>query len=105
MLMSCGGVPLAGGLILTRVDQGCAAAGVLSYCTGFSLLVGAAAGAVVAIRERRGGPGSSDWLLAVGIALMAASLGCLRLGVASIAGIAVGIIVGRTSMRGATATP
>lgn len=97
-------VPLAAGLVLTRFDPGCAAAGVLSYCTGFSLLVGAGAGAVVALRERHRGPVSSNWMLAVGVALMTASLGCLRLGVASMAGIALGIVLGRTSVRGATAT-
>jgi len=98
-------VPLAAGLVLTQFDPGCATAGALSYCTGFSLLVGAGAGAVVAFRERRSGSPSSHWLLAFGVALMTASLGCLRLGVASMLGIALGIVVGRMSVRGATATP
>lgn len=97
-------VPLAAGLILTRLDPGCATAGAFSYCSGFSLLVGAAAGAVVAIRERNRGPIPSHWLVAVGIALLTASLGCLRLGLASMAGIALGIVSGRMSMRSAPAT-
>jgi hypothetical protein len=98
-----GGIPLAAMLVLTRIDPGCATAGLLSYCTGFSLLVGAAAGAVVALRERGRAPLSSHWLLAVGVAVLTASLGCVRLGVVSIVGVAVGILVGRTSARSATA--
>lgn len=94
-----GVVPLAAGLILNQLDPGCATAGALSYCTGFSLLFGAAAGAVVALRERSRGPISSHWLLAVGVALLTASLGCVRLGFASMAGIALGILLGRVSVR------
>jgi hypothetical protein len=99
-----GGIPLAAALVLTRIDPGCASAELLSYCTGFSLLVGAAGGAVVAMRERGGVPLSRHWLLAVGVAVLTASLGCARLGVASIAGVAVGLLIGRASMRSATAT-
>jgi hypothetical protein len=93
-----GSIPLAGALVVTRLDPACAAAGPISYCTGVSLLVGLAAGAVLAIRERSRAPWSGHWLLAVGIALLTASLGCVRLGVASMAGAAVGILVGRASM-------
>ncbi len=101
-----GGVPLVGALLLARLDPGCAAAGPLSYCSAFSLLVGGGAGLVVAFRERSRAPISGHWLLAVGVALLTASLGCLRLGVASMAGVALGILVGRASIRGtATAQP
>jgi hypothetical protein len=99
-----GGIPLAAALVLTRIDPGCASAELLSYCTGFSLLVGAVGGAVVAMRERGGVPLSSHWLLVVGVAVLTASLGCARLGLASVAGVAVGLIIGRASMRSATAT-
>jgi len=94
-----GGIPLAAGLALTRIDPGCAAAGLVSYCTGFSLLIGATGGAVVAMRERRGIPASGSWLLAVGIAMLTASLGCIRLGIASVVGVALGLVIGRASMR------
>lgn len=99
-----GAIPLAALLVLTRLDRGCTSAGLLSSCTGFSVLIGAAAGAVVAFRERSRAPVSSNWLLAVGIAVLTASLGCVRLGVASVVGVAVGILVGRASMR-RTTTP
>lgn len=98
-----GGIPLAAALLLTRIDPGCAAAGLVSYCTGVSLLVGAAAGAVVAVRERRNVRLSSHWRLALGVALVTASLGCIRLGLACTAGVAAGMLIGRAATRGATA--
>ena len=98
-----GGVPLAAALVLTRFDPGCATAGPISFCTGFSLLIGAAAGAVVTLRERGPAPLPSHWLPVVGVALLTASLGCVRLGVASMAGVALGILLGRASTRGAVA--
>jgi hypothetical protein len=89
-----GGIPLVVMLVLSRLDPQCASAGLLSYCTGVSLLVGAAAGAVVALRVRERAPLSGHWPLAIGVALLTASLGCVRLGIASMAGIALGILVG-----------
>lgn len=64
-----GGIPLVAVLVLARLDPGCATAGLVSYCTGFSLLVGAAAGAVVALCERGNESSSGHWLLAIGVAL------------------------------------
>jgi hypothetical protein len=94
-----GAVPLAALLLLARLDPGCATAGVVSYCTGFSLLLGAAAGTVVAWHERIRGPLGGNWLFAVGIALLTAGLGCARLGLATFAGVALGMLVGRASVR------
>ena len=93
-----GVIPLIAALVLVRIDPQCATAGLVSYCTGFSLLVGAAAGAVVALRERSRALISSHWPPAVGVALLTASLGCVRLGVASIVGVAIGMLVGRALM-------
>jgi len=94
-----GGIPLVAMPVLTRLDPQCASAGLVSYCTGFSLLVGAAAGAVVALRVRARGAVSGPLPFAVGVALLTASLGCVRLGIASIGGVALGILVGLASMR------
>ena len=94
-----GGLPLVATLALTSVDPGCATAAPLSYCTGFSLLAGAAAGTVVAFRERAPTTASGHWLVAISIALLAASLGCVRFGLASVAGVALGMLVGRVLMR------
>ena len=95
-----GAVPLAALLLLERFDPGCASAGVVSYCTGFSLLVGGAAGAVVAWRERARAPQAGNWLFGVGVAVLTAGLGCARLGLASLVGVTVGMLVGRASVRG-----
>jgi hypothetical protein len=38
-------------------------------------------------------------MVTIGVALLTASLGCLRLGLASMAGVALGMLVGRASMR------
>jgi len=92
-----GAIPLAGLWLLTQLDPGCATAGLLSYCTGFSLLFGAGAGAVVARRERTEASLSGNWLFTVGIALLTAGLGCARLGLVSILGVAIGMFVGRAS--------
>lgn len=94
-----GGIPLTAALALTQLDPGCASAGPLSYCTAFSVLLGGAAGAIVALREATARTSSGHWLLAASIAALAASLGCARLGVASVAGVAFGIIVGRAAMK------
>ena len=98
-----GGIPLVAMLVLTRIDPGCASAGLLSYCTGVSLLVGVAAGAVVALRVRDRALFSRQWPLAVAVALLTASLGCVRLGIFSLGGVGLGILVGLGSVRRATA--
>ena len=97
-------VPLVALLLLKQLDPSCTTAGAWSYCSGISLLAGAAAGAVVALRERARVPLASNWPLTLGIALLTASLGCIRLGLASIVGVALGLIFGRASMR-ATNSP
>ncbi len=96
-----GAVPLSAALVLTQLDPGCATAGALSFCTGFSVVIGGAAGVVVALRERARASLSGHWVLAGSIAVLAASLGCARLGLASIVGVALGIIAGRASMHAA----
>jgi len=93
-----GAVPLSAALVLTQLDPGCATAGPLSFCTAFSVVIGGAAGVVVALRERARTSLTGHWVLAGSIAILAASLGCARLGLASIIGVAVGVVVGRTSM-------
>lgn len=95
-----GAVPLAALLLLARLDPGCATAGLVSYCTGISLVAGAVAGAVVARRERVRAPLSGNWLFPVAIALLTAGLACARLGPASLAGVTVGMLVVHASARG-----
>lgn len=98
-----GAVPLSAALLLTQLDPGCATAGPLSFCSAFSVVIGGAGGVVVAIRERERASLSNHWILAGSIAILAASLGCVRLGLASVVGVAFGIIAGRASMSAAKA--
>lgn len=98
-----GGIPLAALLLLSQVDPGCAAAGAISYCTAFSLLVGAVGGALVALRERARASVIANWPFTVGIAVMTAGLGCARLGIAGIAGVTLGMILSRASARSGSA--
>ena len=92
-----GVIPLVAALALSRFDPGCAVAGIASYCTAFSLLIGSMAGGVVAVRETRAKEHAGSWIFSAGVAALAATLGCVRLGVASIAGVALGIVVGRAA--------
>jgi len=92
-----GAIPLVAGLALVEFDPGCAAAPAFSCCTLFSVLVGGAAGAVVALREASAKSRSGNWLLAAGVAALAASLGCIRLGLASVLAVTLGIVVGRAA--------
>ena len=92
-----GGIPLVAALAVTKFDPGCATAGPISYCTMFSVLIGAAAGSVVALREAGLAKRSGGWVLPIAISGLAASVGCIRLGVASILGVAFGIVVGRAT--------
>ena len=96
-----GAVPLGAALLLTQLDPRCGMAGPLSFCSAFSVVIGGAAGVVVALRERTRAGVSGHWVLAGAIAILAASLGCARLGLASIVGVGLGIIVGRASMNAA----
>jgi hypothetical protein len=98
-----GSVPLAFGLLLGRVAPECASADLFSACTAFSVLVGGAAGAIVAVREAARPSASRGWATAGAVATLAASMGCIRLGVTSVLGVALGMVIGRAvALRRAT---
>lgn len=94
-----GVLPLVGALLLSRLGPGCSSAALFSTCTALSILSGGLAGSVVAFREAtlsaRAGHGTTAML----VAALVASLGCARLGVASIAGVVLGIVLGRSATR------
>lgn len=94
-----GSLPLLGALVLTELDPACASAELLSYCSLFSLLFGAASGVIVARRELIRPAASPQWLWAGTIAVLAAGLGCIRLGIASVVSVLLGIVVGRWLAR------
>lgn len=89
-----GGPPLAAGVVLARFDLTCGTSGAASLCTGLSVLVGMAAGLLIASREARWRARFTSYLTAGVIAALAAGLGCVRLGVLGVASMVIGIAVG-----------
>jgi hypothetical protein len=88
-----GSIPLAGGLVLARLGLRCGAEG-SSLCMGFSVLVGLGAGVLIAVREARRRERFWSWFTAGTVATLAASLGCVRLGIVGILGVVLGMAVG-----------
>jgi hypothetical protein len=91
-----GAVPLMAGLALDRFDLQCGLAGGSTFCSAFAVLLGGAAGVVIAVRERKGRWQLWSAVTAAGIAALAASLGCVRLGVVGLASVVAGIALGLT---------
>jgi hypothetical protein len=89
-----GSIPLVAGLVLARLGFRCDSAGAASFCTTFSLLAGVSAGLWVAFRSTRGHARFWTWFTAGAIAALAASLGCVRLGVVGVASVVFGVAVG-----------
>ena len=89
-----GALPLGAGLLLARFDLRCGLAGGETSCTVFSVVIGALAGVVIALRENRWRRRLTSLITAGAIASLAAGLGCIRLGVWGVASMVVGIAVG-----------
>jgi hypothetical protein len=89
-----GAIPLAAGLVLTRLDVHCGPAGAAALCTLCSALVGGITGVFIATREPERRARHWSWLAAVAVATLAASLGCVRLGVMGVFGVVCGMALG-----------
>lgn len=89
-----GGIPLALGLALGRLGVHCDSEKLSELCLGFSGLVGLVAGAVIAAHEARQRSRAWGVTTAAAISILAATLGCLRLGIASVLAVAAGTMVG-----------
>jgi hypothetical protein len=89
-----GGIPLVVGLLLARAGVSCGDAASARLCTVVSLAAGIGSGVVIGVREARRPARLSGWLTAIVIAALAAGLGCLRLGIAGLAGVAGGMAAG-----------
>jgi hypothetical protein len=92
--LMAGSLPLVVGLVLNRVSPACANAPLWSLCTAICLMVGVPAGMWLGGRAARGNFGVTGALAATGVAALAASLGCVELGIAGIAGAAAGLVLG-----------
>ena len=90
-----GSVPLVAGLVVSRVAPGaCADASLLSACTLISLIVGGGAGLWLGTRAATRRAGLARAIVAAGVAALAASLGCVGLGLGAMVGAAVGLVGG-----------
>ena len=97
-----GSVPLVAGLFLDRFDLQCGLAGGSTFCTGFAVLLGGTAGVFIGVRENKRRRQLWSAVTAAAVAALAASLGCVRLGVVGLASIVAGIalgVVGATAAR------
>jgi hypothetical protein len=89
-----GSIPLVAGLVLARLGLRCGAGGSSSFCLGLSVLVGLGAGALIAVREATLRHRAWSWVTAGLVATLAASLGCVRLGIIGFGGVVLGMAVG-----------
>jgi len=94
-----GALPLFVGLVVARLVPACADAPLLSACTLVCLALGLSCGVWLGRRlaERAAPPWA--WLGAVGIAVLAASLGCVGLGIAGVCGTSIGLLLGSLSAQ------
>ncbi len=96
-----GSLPLASGLFLDSVGVECSLAGGSVFCNGFALLVGTVGGALIGLRGRQRRERLYNWLTAGSIAVLSASLGCIRLGVVGVAGVIAGVALGSVATAAA----
>jgi len=89
-----GSIPLVAGLVVDRLDLHCGLSGADSFCTTFSILLGAGAGMLIAVSQRRTGARASSVLIAAVVAALAAGLGCVRLGTVGLASMLAGVVLG-----------
>jgi hypothetical protein len=89
-----GSLPLVAGLALAHLSPASTNAPLWSTYTAICLVVGIPSGMWLGIWASRGKFGVIGALTATGVAALAASLGCVELGIAGIAGAVVGLAIG-----------
>lgn len=89
-----GTIPLLVGLIAARAAPGSANGPPLSVCTAICLAAGLAAGAWIGIRTADAPDRLARGAAAVGVAVLAGSLGCVGLGTFAVLAVGVGLLVG-----------
>jgi len=89
-----GSIPLFAGLVLDRLGLRCGLAGSDSFCAVLSVLLGGGAGALIAVKQPRVGARVSSFVTAGAVAALAATLGCVRLGVLGLSSMLAGMLLG-----------
>lgn len=89
-----GAIPLVAALVVARVAPGCVGGPFPSLCAGLCFATGLPAGMWLGLRAARGRLDVVSRVAAVGVAILAASLGCVGLGTAGVVGAALGLLLG-----------
>jgi hypothetical protein len=97
-----GSVPLVAGLMLDRFDLQCGLGGSPMFCSGCAVLLGGASGVFIGLRESKRRRQLWSAVAACAVATLAASLGCVRLGVVGLASVVAGIALGLVGAAAAT---
>lgn len=92
--LQAGSMPLLLGLALDSSGLECGLVGHSTLCTGFAALVGCTSGVWISVGERLTQRPTRSWVTASAVAMLSASLGCLRLGVVGLAGVYLGLASG-----------
>jgi hypothetical protein len=92
--IEAGLLPLVVGLVVRRLNPSCADAPLWSLCTGLCLGFGLPSGLLLGLRAGRGNWGAASTGMALSIAVLVASLGCVGLGLSAVAGASVGLVLG-----------
>lgn len=100
--LAAGALPLAIGVLVTCVAPDCANAPLFSLCTATCLGLGLPSGIWLGRRLARREASGATWVAATGIATLAASLGCMGLGVAGLTGTIFGLLLGTASSQAVT---
>lgn len=95
--LQAGALPLAIGLLVARFAPECANAPVLSWCSALSVAFGTPAGLWLGYRLSGAGASLGAWCAGGGVAILAASLGCVGLGIAGLLGVSAGLVLGLLS--------
>lgn len=93
-----GTIPLLMGIGLARLLPLCVDGSPLSFCAALGVGMGLPTGIWLGLQGMHSGLNARGWAGAVGIAMLMASLGCIGLGLSSIVGVGVGLLIGSAGM-------
>lgn len=92
--LQAGSLPLLLALALGNSGLECGLAGHSTLCTALAVLVGGIAGGWLCYGQRQSSRSPWSGVTAAAVAMLSASLGCLRLGIVGLSGVYVGLASG-----------
>jgi hypothetical protein len=100
--LCAGGVPLVAGLVVAHIAPLCPFPAMAPLCSIAGATAGVFGGFWLGVRERRSRAAARSWVMAGVVGALAASLGCLELGLSGLLGATMGIAFG-SAIGGAVA--